>query len=230
LQRLGHDVFTPTLAGLGDRSHVGMEEAIGLSTHVADIVELLELEDLREVVLCAASYGGMPATGAADRAPDRVRLLAYIDALVPSDGQSALDLLPRDFGRMVRSGIAENGASWRVPMPAPLWDVLMPADSVPDWQRADYRLRIRAHPASSFAEPIRLAGPVEQLSRAFVRCTGGRLAEAFEEDPIVASAHRARTQGWTYRELDTGHDPQVFDPRVWPRSSTTSHREGDRGL
>ena len=111
----GHVVFTPTLTGMGERVHLGPD--VGLATHVEDVVAMLEFEDLDEVILCGASYGGMPVTGAADRVADRIRLIAYVDALVPADGQSALDLLPRGVrrhgasrGRRSRSRVGVNPA------------------------------------------------------------------------------------------------------------------------
>ena len=106
----GHIVFTPTLTGMGERGHLGPD--VGLATHVKDVVAVLEFEDLDEVILCGASYGGMAVTGAADRVADRIRLIAYVDALVPADGQSALDLLPEWFGDMVRAAADDLGHGW----------------------------------------------------------------------------------------------------------------------
>jgi pimeloyl-ACP methyl ester carboxylesterase len=212
LRQRGHEVFTPTLTGMGERAHLAQDEYIGLSTHVADVVAVLEFENLRDVVLCGASYGGMPVTGAADRIAERIGLVVYIDALVPLAGQSALDLLPQAFGELVRSGIDEHGPNWRVPLPQDLSEALLPAGSLPDHTRADYFARVRDHPATTFMEPVQLTGAVDHLRRAFVRCTAGRLAEHVGEDPIEAGARRARADGWPYRELAAPHDPQVFDP------------------
>ena len=86
---------------MGERSHLGGPK-IGVETHVTDVVAVLEQEDLGQVVLCGHSYGGIPVTGAADRQPERVRLLVYIDALVPSDGESAFDLVPATFAEVAR--------------------------------------------------------------------------------------------------------------------------------
>jgi pimeloyl-ACP methyl ester carboxylesterase len=102
LRERGHEVFTPTLTGMGERAHLGRLE-VGLATHVEDVVAVLELEDLHDVVLCGHSYGGMPVSGGADLASERIRLVIYIDALVPCDGQSAFDLLPEV--RRTRAGL-----------------------------------------------------------------------------------------------------------------------------
>jgi pimeloyl-ACP methyl ester carboxylesterase len=212
LRQGGHEVFTPTLTGMGERSHLGREEYVGLETHIDDVVAVLEFEDLRDVVLCGASYGGMPVTGAADRAAERIRSVVYIDALVPRHGQSTLDLLPASFGDTIRAGVKAHGPGWRVPIPPPLLAALVPEGSLPDDLRADYLARLRDHPAATFMEPASLTGAVEGLPRAFVRCTMGDFTEAVGGDPIEACAAQARAEGWPYRELTAPHDPQLFNP------------------
>ena len=188
LRRHGHRAFTPTLTGMGERDHLSHGEPVGLGTHIDDIVAVLEFERLRDVVLCAASYGGMPASGAADRAADRVRLLVYVDGLVPVSGRSAVDLFPARYADMIRDGLAEHGPAWRVPMPAALFDALIPAGSVPEAVRRDYLDRIRAHPAATFTEPVRHTGALESVSRAFIRCTTSEWAEQLGGDPVAASS------------------------------------------
>jgi pimeloyl-ACP methyl ester carboxylesterase len=91
LRARGHDVHTPTLTGLGERAHL-FRNGVDLDCHVTDIVALLHYEDLNNVVLVGHSYGGMVTTGAADRAPDRVGHLVYLDAMAPKDGQSLMDV------------------------------------------------------------------------------------------------------------------------------------------
>lgn len=214
LRLWGHDVFTPTLSGMGERAHAAHEQVIGLTTHVEDILALIEFEDLRQVVLCGASYGGMPVTGAADRAAERFRLVVYVDALVPGNGQCALDLLPEAFRESVDRGIAEHGRSWRVPMPAELFESLYPPGQISEADRARIALRVRPQPAASFIEPLHLTGAVENLRRAFVRCTMTSWNVAAGGDPIAAAAARASADGWICRDLPLGHDPQLFDPTV----------------
>jgi pimeloyl-ACP methyl ester carboxylesterase len=212
LRQRGHAVFTPTLTGMGDRSQMSRGDPIGLTTHIDDLVAVLEFEDLRGVVLCAASYGGMPVTGAADRAAERVKAVVYVDGLVPLDGQSAVDLLPEGFAALVHAGIEQHGDHWRVPMPPNLLDALLPVGSLPDDVRRAYVARVRDHPARTFTEPVRLTGAVEQLARAYVRCTAAAFGDDLGGDPIEACAARARAEGWVYRELAAPHDPQLFDP------------------
>jgi pimeloyl-ACP methyl ester carboxylesterase len=200
LRTRGHDVFTPTLTSMGERAHLAAAD-VGLGTHIEDVVAAVEMEDLYDVVLCAHSYGGVPVTGAADHLRERIRLLIYIDALVPRNGQSALDLLPEWFGAAARATADERG---RVPMPAVLEP---PRGWIDEEERIRYVRRLRPQPLGSFTEPVRLSGAVDRLPTAFVRCTRA----APPGDPIAMIAEQARGRGWAYRELAAPHDPQVLD-------------------
>lgn len=93
LRKAGHEVFTPTLTGLGERSHL-MNPGINLDTHIADIVNVIKHEELSDVVLVGHSYGGMVVTGVADALADKIRSLVYLDAFVPESGQALVDLAP----------------------------------------------------------------------------------------------------------------------------------------
>ena len=208
LRERGHDVFTPTLTGMGERCHLGHAQ-VGLSTHVADVLAAVEFEGLDHVILCGHSYGGMPVTGAADRLADRIRLVIYIDALVPRDGQSAFDLLPEAFKDQARASATALGDGWRVPIPSA---VLPPMGWIPDDERARYVERLRDQPLATFAEPLRITGAIDSLPRAFVRCTSAELRRHTGHDPIAPAANRARREGWLYRELVAPHDPQLTDP------------------
>ena len=201
LRRRGHEVFSPTLTGMGERAHLAAPD-VGVHTHVDDVVAVLEMEDLCDVVLCAHSYGGIPVTGAADRVPKRIGMLIYVDALVPRDGQSALDLLPDWFTDEAQATADARG---RVPMPRVLEP---PAGWIDESERNRYVRRLRPQPLGSFTEPVRLSGAADDVPTAFIRCTRA----APHGDPIAAMAARARAHGWAYRELDAPHDPQLLDP------------------
>jgi pimeloyl-ACP methyl ester carboxylesterase len=118
LEAPGHRVFGPSLPGLGDRA-AELTADIGLSTHVADIADLIEREDLREVILLGHSYGAMVITGAADRVPDRIGHLVYVDTFVPRDGESMQDIVPLEINRFRREARA-HGDGWRVDPPREL--------------------------------------------------------------------------------------------------------------
>lgn len=223
LREKGHEVFTPTLTGLGDRAHLGSD--IGLSDHIQDVLAVFEFEELRNVVLCGHSYGGMVATGVADRASDRVRLLVYLDALVPEDGQSVLDVLPEGAGDALL-GPPETWSHAPVPMPE---EIRPTRGSVPEEARSRYIARVRPHPPRTLTEPVSLSGAVSGLPRAYVKCTG-------EPDPdgdiLAPFAERARAEGWLYRESDTIHDLQLADPAgtasILDELAGTGRRQGDR--
>jgi len=114
LQERGHVLHTPTYTGLGERAHLASRD-VTLQTHIADVLGTLEFEDLRDVVLVGHSYGGMVATGVADRARVRLRCIVYLDAFVPRDGQSLLDLLPAEMRERMREAARTSGEGWRVP-------------------------------------------------------------------------------------------------------------------
>ena len=92
LRARGHEVYTPSLTGFGERVHLATPET-GLETHIQDIVNVIRYEDLDRVVLACQSYGGMVVTGVADRAPERLAHLIYLNALVPQDGQAAFEFV-----------------------------------------------------------------------------------------------------------------------------------------
>jgi pimeloyl-ACP methyl ester carboxylesterase len=204
LRERGHEVFTPTLTGLGERAHVG--SAIQLSDHIEDVLAVFQFEELRDVVLCGHSYGGMVVTGVADRIPDSIRLLAYLEAFVPEDGQAITDLVSREF-RDVILQMAEEEGDGSVPYLEEVWP---PEGLIPEQTRASYMARMRPQPAGTMTEPVRLSGAVERLRRAYVRCTGGEQVDA--EEYFAPFAARARAAGWPYRESATPHDLHLFDP------------------
>jgi pimeloyl-ACP methyl ester carboxylesterase len=118
LRDAGHEVFTPSLTGLGERAHLAAPE-VDLDTHVRDVVAVLEFEDLRDVALVGHSYGGPVITGAADQVPGRVAQLVYLDAEVPRDGESEMDLLPPEerSAYQERRRCTDRGGASRRPSP-----------------------------------------------------------------------------------------------------------------
>src|ERR1700722_9569390 len=108
LREAGHDVYTPTLTGLGERSHLA-NHAINLDTHIRDIVNVFKYEDITDAILCGHSYGGMVITGAANQISDRIRSLFYIDAFAPTDGQSLNDIAGSETTLAVLDQANANG-------------------------------------------------------------------------------------------------------------------------
>ena len=109
----GHEFFSPTYTGLGERAHLARPE-VDLSTHVQDVAAVFGVEDLKDVTLLGHSYGGMVATGVADRARESINQVIYLDAFVPRDGQSLLDL--NEVARARMQEAAKGGDGWRVPV------------------------------------------------------------------------------------------------------------------
>src|SRR5205085_6029248 len=119
MRTAGHEFWTPTYTGLGERAHLARPE-VDLDMHIQDVVAVLESEELNDVYLIGHSYGGMVATGVADRARARIKHLIYLDAFAPQDGQSAFDLQPPEQVAQRRAAARKDGDGWRLatgPMP-----------------------------------------------------------------------------------------------------------------
>ena len=195
----GHEFFTPTYTGLGERAHLASPDN-DLETHIRDVLGVLEFEDLRKVVLIGHSYGGMVATGVADRAPERIAQVVYLDAFVPDDGQALADFWPA-AERQRRMEALTAGDGWRI-APNPV-----PPDTAPDDAAWIAKFRL-PQSRKCFEEPLRLSGkPV--LPRSYIQCM--RYAE---RGPFGQFAARARAEGWPTYELDASHSPNVTAPQA----------------
>jgi pimeloyl-ACP methyl ester carboxylesterase len=150
----GHEFFSPTHIGLGERARLARPE-VDLSTHVQDLRAVLELEDLKDVTLLGHSYGGMVATGVADKAAGRIARVVYLDAFAPKDGQNLFDLLGPKGEANMRAGAAKDGDGWKLPINP------MPADTSPE-DAAWASPRRRPQPINTFEQKISLEskGPV----------------------------------------------------------------------
>ena len=202
LRRDGHTVFTPTLTGLGERSHLA-SATVGLDTHVQDIVNVLLWEELADVVLVGHSYGGMVITGVADQAPDRIAQLVYLDAFVPArDGDSLLTLMEAGVLASIKS---INPDGWSVPPPPP--EVFGVAAERRDWVAR----RCVPQPFRTNLQGVRVTERLGKIPRSYVLATkwGG---------PENATPFRAfyetfkSDDAWTARELACGHDVMVDMP------------------
>lgn len=202
LQSRGHTVFTPTCTGLGDRAHLA-HRGITLDDHINDLLQLLHFEDLSDVVLVGHSYGGMVATGVADRAPERLSQLIYLDAFVPRNGDSAQSLWGDETRRKQLDAVLHSGDGWQVPANP------MPPDTPADDQAWAVPRRV-PQPLETFRQPIRLTGAVEQLPRSYIYCTRAGPGDVFR--PFAERAQRE--PGWRYREMDASHSPQVTAPQA----------------
>jgi pimeloyl-ACP methyl ester carboxylesterase len=201
LRAAGHEVHAPTLTGLGERSHLTSPQ-VGLSTHIQDVVNLLQWERLEDVVICGHSYGGMVITGVADRAGERLSSMVYLDALIPEHGQRAFDLLLPERVAAVRKAVAEGGDGWRMqPVPAQAFGVTDPDDQA--WVDAN----CVPMAMKGFDEPISLNNGAWTGRRVYV------LAGNYDPSPFQPFYARLKDDpDWTTHSLPTGHDVMVTMP------------------
>jgi pimeloyl-ACP methyl ester carboxylesterase len=203
LRTAGHEVYAPTLTGLGERSHL-LDDRVDLERHVADIAAVLRFEDLRDVILVGHSYGGMVITGAADREPDRVGRLVYLDAATPVNGQSLVDVAGPVINAVRPMGVVTDGIEL-VLLPGPdaglLYGVTDPADLA--WMAA----RLTPHPWKCFEQPLRLGDEdsLWAIPQFHIVCT----STLRTRDPEQMARARAEGRLW---DIDTGHDLMIIEP------------------
>ena len=194
LRAEGHEVYTPTLTGLGERAHL-LSPEIDLDTHIQDVVNVLEYEQLSQVILVGHSYGGVVITAVAERIPERLAHLVYLDAYVLENGEGLLDLYDAAFVDALSERVQTQGDGWR-----------LPPDEPPDPRLTD-------HPFKTATQPIEVKSPAAAaLPHTYLLCTDkaemGRGAQGF-----IRSAARAQAKGWQYFELGTGHAPMYTMPQ-----------------
>jgi pimeloyl-ACP methyl ester carboxylesterase len=212
LRDRGHDVYPVTLTGLGERVHLARPET-DLETHIADVVNVLEYEDLRRAVLVGHSYAGIVVTGVADRARDRLSSLVYLDTAPMQDGQRHIDFYPPDVAEGMRNQAREKGEGWRLPFPG--FEQLGPPPMLEGLgadARALIETRAVAQPFASYSQPLRLRGrrPATsgELRRVVIACNGFR--EIAAAQPQMASF---LTSDWRRHDLATGHWPMLSAPQ-----------------
>src|SRR5262245_35876356 len=210
LRQKGHPVFTPTLTGLGERSHLARAE-IGLDVHVTDVVNVLKYEDLRDVVLVGHSSSGAVITGVADRTPAQIALVVYLDAFVPEDGQAVLDLVTPERRRVMEDLVKTEGNGWLLPRFAPTpWETIVrDMWGVTDDDDARWMLeRLAPTPFGHLKDPVHRTNPAaEKVPRAYIRCRQFRNPR-FDQHAEMAQ----RSSLWRYRELAAPHHAAVTMP------------------
>jgi pimeloyl-ACP methyl ester carboxylesterase len=201
LQQLGHEVFTPTLSGVADRSHLSAP-SINLDTHIDDVVNLIRWEELSDVVLCGHSYGGMVVTGIADRIPDKIRSLVYLDAFVPENGENLLQHVPPEQNAGMMEGMNAVGDGWQLPpIPAEVFNL---NDADRDWVNSQCTMQS----VETFRQPISLTGGIDKVSNVmYIRASGFN-----EGSPFPPFMEKARAKGWVTHEIECGHDVMVDKP------------------
>ncbi len=198
----GHRVYAPSLTGLGDRTHL-LTADVGLASHVDDVLAVIETEELREVVLCAHSYGGAVATQVADRMPGKIGALVFLDALLPEDGRSLLDLNTPERRQAILSRVVETPHGSVIPAaPAIIYALASPNDVA--W--VDRRCVPQA--LRSFADPAVVTGAWRQIPVLAYACTLRFQPTDFRD----IAAQLAADGHFRVSELDCGHDAMIDVP------------------
>jgi pimeloyl-ACP methyl ester carboxylesterase len=207
LQKRGHAVFAPTLTGLGERAHL-LNRGVGLHTHVEDVANVVHYEDLRDVVLVGHSYGGMVISGAAERVPDCIAHLAYLDAYYPPGSESLLDLMGERQREFILKVAAEHGDGWLFTLTPDLtaerilngWGVTDPQDIA--WMAE----RLTPHPVGTFEDHLAAVSTSRAtIPRTFIHCT-----ESYAGAHLRALAEAAG--GFRFETIAAGHDAMVTSP------------------
>ena len=193
LRQKGFDVYRPQLTGQGDRVHLARPD-VGLNTHIDDVVNTILYEDLRDIVLVGHSYGGMVISGVADRVPDRVKRLVYLDAMVPNDGDSVITLARGggDFLKQMTKGDYVVPV-WVKPDQAPPKDV--------------------PQSLKTFTDAIVLKNEAARKLPATYILTVEKGKEA-KDDDFFAQSVRAKERGWSMLQLTSDHNPQWSAPEA----------------
>jgi len=192
LQSGGHDVFTPTLTGVADRSHLLTAE-VTLETHILDVANLIEWEELDDVVLCGHSYAGAVIAGVADRLPRRIRSLVYLDAFIPENGQGLSKNIPAER--------LQDG--WKVlPIAASKFSVNVADRAWVDRQCTPQSIDCWLQPSKLNGNQARIASILYVLATGW---GGGH-------PPFLAHYSKALEQGWKTIQVECGHDVMLDEP------------------
>jgi pimeloyl-ACP methyl ester carboxylesterase len=196
----GHRVFTPSLTGLGERSHL-MSRNITLDTHALDIANLIRFEDLHDVCLVGHSYGGWPVSAALELISDRVSSVVFLDAFVPRDGQKGIDTQSPESAASVHAALARGDVARKGPRAA-AFGVL------PQYQ-AWVDAMMTPQPLGVSFTPIKLTGARERVARkTYIRAT------RYPQPTFDQHLTECRAAGWTCHSLDVGHDVMVDAPEA----------------
>ena len=214
LTEQGHDAYPVTLTGLGERVHLASPQ-VNLETHITDVVNLLELEDLHDVSLLGHSYAALVVTGAADRMPGRISQLVLVDIGPALDGVALIETFEPEAREQVEQQVEDLGEGWRLPMPP--WEELAEQGSLQglgDEQRRLMRSRAVEQPFATYTQPLRLENPAgrEALSKVGILCS----FSLEQVQAMIASGEPAFSElgspKWRFVELPTGHWPMFSRP------------------
>jgi pimeloyl-ACP methyl ester carboxylesterase len=201
LRNAGHDVYPLTLTGLGERSHLAHAD-IDLDTHIQDVINVIEYEDLNDFVLVEWSYGGNVITGVANRIPERIAQLIYLDANRPKHNETLVDEV--DPWWQARKQLTnEQGDGWRIPIVTDSWaDPTDESGYIPDASIRNWCIeRVVPQPIKTFTQPLSVTNPeMAAIPHRHIVCSQGR-----SEEELAATREAIAQQGGSYRELASHH-------------------------
>lgn len=209
LRSQGHRVYTPTATGCGDRKHLIQPET-GLETHIQDFVNVIEYEELEDVILIGHSFSGVTITGVADRVPDRIRHIAFFDALIPTQARPAA-IMPDPETDAYPQWWLDRVASFEDGYKMSFWDhypvkMLVPEDDAENI--AWLHRRLTWHPVRQWTEPLDLKnGGWAAHERTCIHCVGQIYSPSSER--MVGPA---REPGWNFVELDVARNGFMTHP------------------
>lgn len=203
LQAAGHSVYTPTQTGLGERSHL-LNANVNLETFTQDLMNVLLWEDLHEVILVGHSFAGNAITAVADRMPERIRHLVYLDALIPESGKSVFSLLPAGVVQSRRDLALKTSGGLTIPAPSPdKLGVFDEADAA--WVQA----KCTPHPIATYEDALIFQNPPGNgLPTTYIAVTPYYAPTSTSRDYAKAR------NDWTYVEIEAGHDAMVTSPKA----------------
>jgi pimeloyl-ACP methyl ester carboxylesterase len=216
LREAGHEAYPVTLTGLGDRVHLAHPD-VDLDTHITDVQNVIEHADLDDIVLVGHSYAGLVIEGVADRIPDRIGTLVYLDTGPLPDGWSMLDFSPPAERAAIERTVRESGDAWRLPFPG--IDNLGAPSATADFDDSVRELLTRKavpQPFGTYRQPIHLTRDFAGEYRRVAILAGGFGLPAAQLQAMIASGEGpfgAMTgDDWEFVELDSGHWPMQTAP------------------
>lgn len=198
LRRQGHVVFTPTLTGLGERSHL-IGASVNASLHITDVVKLIHYERLSDIVLVGHSYGGCVVSGVAEVVPDKIASIVFLDAFIPDDGDATVDLVQPAVKDIILAAAARGETTVPVRNAA--------AFNVNEKDRAWVDSLAGPQPIGAMIEKLKLTGARDRIAKkTYIRASG------YPNVSFEAAHARAKAEGWRTYEVPCGHDVMIDMP------------------
>jgi pimeloyl-ACP methyl ester carboxylesterase len=199
LRARGNIVFTPTLTGLGERSHL-RHPTIDLSLHIADVLSVIKYEGVRDFVLVGHSYGGCVISGVAEAMPDAIRSIVFLDAFIPGNGDATLDLVQPAVQDVIRAALTRGETT------VPVRDAA--AFKVNEKDRAWVDALATPQPIGTMTEKIKLTGARDRVARKTYIRASGYPNVSFDKAYARVKADRS----WRTYEVPCGHDVMIDEP------------------